>query len=297
MIRRFALLALAALALALTQTTLAQTTQSAQARSGAAPVDPPAAPSPSPSPSPSPAQVQVLVLGNSLSYVNDLAALLDALDAAQPGPPKLHAELLAEPGGSIADRWKDGVAARELATGRWQVLVLQERGGILACVAKVEQRSEPECQASIAAHRAFATLAKQHGVRVLLLGTWGPDAIWQSQLSRGLHQVAGMTGASIVDAGAMLRAKAKAHPELTLTVDRIGHPSLDGSLLVAQALYPALAGGPAEAIDFDVAAALLPPRARVSPASFVSTQGALRGDGTVTHVTAARLRAVAPAAE
>lgn len=242
------------------------------------------------------APLHVLVLGNSLSYANNLPALLNALDDAQPGPPRLHAELLAEPGGSLADRWDDGIAARELRTGRWQVLVLQERGGTLACLATPERRGEPECQASVAAHRNFAALAKASGARVVLLGTWGPDAIWQAQLGRGLRQLAGRVGAEPLDAGAMLRAQEKVHPSPAMTSDRIGHPTLDASLLIAQALYRQLTGRAADAVDFDVHAALLPPKARVLPGAFVSQQEQLRGDGTVTHIDAARLRAVAPPA-
>lgn len=236
------------------------------------------------------APVQVLVLGNSLSYVNDLPALLNGLDGVQPGATHFHADLLAAPGGSLADRWRDGVAARELASGRWQVLVLQERGGTLACVAEPQQRGEPDCQASIAAHREFARLAKAHGMRVLLLGTWGPDAIWQAKLSRGLRQVAAMVDAEPVDAGAGLRARAKADPSLPLTGDRIGHPTLDGSLLVALALYRQLSGHAAVAADFEVRAAMLPPLARVLPDALLSAQGQLAGDGTITRVEAARLR-------
>ena len=42
---------------------------------------------------------------------------------------------------TLRERWQDGVAAREIASGRWQVLVLQERGGQLACLAKPQQRN------------------------------------------------------------------------------------------------------------------------------------------------------------
>jgi hypothetical protein len=244
-------------------------------------------------PAPTDAPVtHVLVLGNSLSYVNDMPALFNALDDAQAGPPRFHAELLAEPGGSIADRWRDGVAARELASGRWQVLVLQERGGTLACLATPQRRAEPDCQASIAAHRNFARLAKAQGVQVVLLGTWGPDAIWQAQLGRGLRQLAAQAGATAVDAGAHLRAFAKAHPDRPMTTDAMGHPTLDASLLIALDLYTQLAGHPATAADIETTAAMLPPNAQVRPDSLLSTQAQLKGDGSPTRVGAARLSAL-----
>ena len=63
------------------------------------------------------------------------------------------------PGGTVAERWKDGHAAAALRGGKWDVLVLQERGGLLACLVDAEQRSQSECRASERAHKQFAELA------------------------------------------------------------------------------------------------------------------------------------------
>lgn len=241
-----------------------------------------------------PAVSRVLVVGNSLSYVNDFPAMLTALSAAQPvGMPRWQAELLAAPGGTIAERWADGVAARELATGRWQALALQERGGTLACLARPERRSEADCQASVSAHRNFAKLAQRHGVRVVLLGTWGPDAIWQAQLGRGLRQLAAMTKAEPLDLGAMARAQDKADPSRPMTTDAIGHPSLDGSLLMALALYRQLGGRAAEPVAFEIRDAPTP-TAPVRADVLLSAQPASAGAGLPTRVDPARVRALAP---
>lgn len=238
--------------------------------------------------------INVLILGNSLSYVNNLPALFNAIDASQPGTTRIHADLLAAPGGSLSERWTDGVAAQEIASGKWQVLVLQERGGTLACLAKPQQREEATCRASAVAHREFSELARKHGMRVVLLGTWGPDSIWQAQLGRGLRQLAGKVGADALDVGAQLRAHAKSDPATPMTQDAMGHPSLDGSLLIALSLYESLAGHRAEPKDLVLATALLPPMADVSPKRLVSTQAQLQGDGAQTQVAAARLRALQP---
>src|SRR5690606_21839855 len=60
-----------------------------------------------------------------------------------------------------------------LAASHWDVLVLQERGGVLACMASADTRRDAECRASERAHRRFGELAAAHGTRVLLLSTWG----------------------------------------------------------------------------------------------------------------------------
>lgn len=229
----------------------------------------------------------VLVVGNSLSYVNHLPALFNAIVDAQPGGLRWRADLIGAAGGSLAERWDEGAVARELASGRWQALVLQERGGTLACQANPQGRDHGECARSAAAHRRFIELARKHHVRVILLGTWGPDAIWQGRLSRGLKRVAGQ--AETLDVGPVLRDYAKAHPGTPMTSDAIGHPTLDASLLVAAALYRQLTGVTPQAIAFESRAPLLPPLAALDPKELLSRQPQLAGDGRVTRVEAERL--------
>ena len=229
----------------------------------------------------------VLIVGNSYTYVNHLPALFNGLVAAQPGGLRWQADLIGAAGGNLAERWTEGVVARELASGRWQAVVLQERGGVLACQANPQGRDEGECAASAAAHRRFIELAKQNNVRVIVLGTWGPDAIWQGKLSRGARRVAGK--AEVLDVGPLLRDYGKAHPDTAMTTDAIGHPTLDASLLIAGALYRQLTGNTPQAIGFETSAPLLPPLARLDSDKLLSQQPQLAGGGRVTKIDAARL--------
>jgi len=232
----------------------------------------------------------VLFVGNSLTYVNNLPALFAALAAGQPGRPAYRADLIAAPGGSIAERWQEGIVAGEIATGRWQVLVLQERGGVLACLARPERRSEPDCVASLGAHRKFAALARQRGVRVLVLGTWGPDSIWQAQLSRGLRKLAQSIGAEAVDAGPPVRAYARSHPQTTMYGDASLHPSLDASLLMAAELLRHIDGETPRVAALATSAPLLPVRAAILPDRLLSRQPQVAGDGSITRIEAGRLQ-------
>lgn len=230
---------------------------------------------------------RVLIVGNSLTYVNHLPALFNGLVAAQPGGLRWQADLIGAPGGSLAERWSEGFVARELASGRWQALVLQERGGVLACQANAQARDEGECAASAMAHRRFIDLAQRNNVRVIVLGTWGPDAIWQGKLSRGGKRVAGK--AEFLDVGPLLRDYGKAHPDTKMTSDAIGHPTLDASLLVAGALHRQLTGDTSQALAFETRAPMLPPLARLEPDKLLSQQAQLAGDGRVTRIEAARM--------
>jgi len=233
---------------------------------------------------------QVLVVGNSLTYVNDLPALFNAMVDAQPDGLRWHADLVGVPGGSLAERWNDGFVAKEIASGRWQALVLQERGGTLACLASPQGREEAECAASLAAHKRFIDLAGKYNVRVIVLGTWGPDAIWQGKLSRGLHRVVNGTKAEALDVGPLVRDYGKAHGGQAMTTDAIGHPSIDASLLVAGALYRQLTGNAPQAVAFETKSPMLPPLAAITADKLLSQQPQLAGDGSVTKIDAARLQ-------
>lgn len=236
--------------------------------------------------------VQVLLVGNSLSYVNNLPALFNALAAGQPGQHRYHADLIAAPGGTISERWHDGIAAGEIASGHWQVLVLQERGGMLACLATPAHRDEPECAASLGAHRKFARLAQEHGLRTLVLGTWGPDSIWQSQLSHGLLQLASGINAEPLDTGPAVRAYARSHPQTAMYSDAVLHPTLEASLLMAIELYRKLTGAIPTAKPLEIAVPLVPPRGKVLADQLFSEQSDLVGDGAVTHIGSDRLQSL-----
>lgn len=240
--------------------------------------------------------LNVLFVGNSLVYANNLPALFASLANAQGDGTHYAADLIAAPGGRLAERWDDGVVAREIAGGRWHLLLLQEQGGLLACLADSERRGQADCSASLAAHRKLARLAQEHGVRVIVLGTWGPDAIWQRQLGRGLRMAAASAGAQALDAGPPVRAFASAHPGSEMFVDRLLHPSLATSLLVAGLLYRAVAGTPAQPRTLDVGAPLLPALADVRPDRLASAQAQLAGDGQHTTITAGQLEPLLTAA-
>src|SRR5262245_23603813 len=68
---------------------------------------------------------RVLFIGNSLTYVNDLPAMVTALaDSAGAGP--LVVESVVFGGYSLEDHWNQGDALRAIERGGWSVVVLQQ---------------------------------------------------------------------------------------------------------------------------------------------------------------------------
>ena len=251
-------------------------------------------------PAPAPArELRVLFVGNSLTYVNNLPRLLHAMAASQPGRPAITTMTYAAPGGTVAERWADGHAAAALRDGHWDVLVLQERGGLLACLVDSERRQESECRASERAHRDFAELAGSRGSRVLLLATWGPDGDWQRRLDEAIRKLSGKlrsggADVAVVPAGSTLRAWARRQPADAPAFPDGVHPGLPASLVMAAQLYRAVAGEDAQSHDLAIDFPLLPANALVKPDAPLESQAQLAGDG---HDLLLKADALAPLLE
>lgn len=229
----------------------------------------------------------VLFVGNSLTYVNNLPALLRALGEAQ--GMAITTETWAAPGGTLAERWREGHVADALRARRFDVVVLQEQGGHLAaCMASAEEQRKAPCAASLRAYRDIAKLAQARGARTFLFQTWGPDRQWQARLDRSLRLVADQASASIFDAAGALEALHAARPATVLYPDGT-HPSTQASLMLALALYRDISGAGPIARDLRVRAPLLPVNAAVAADAPIESQPGLAGKGEVTVVPAALL--------
>lgn len=233
----------------------------------------------SPATTPQRATLRVLFVGNSLTYVNNLPRLLHALAASQPDGPRIVTTTYVAPGGSLEQRWQDGRAADALREGHWDAIVLQERGGMLACMADGEQRRQRDCRASELAHKNFAKLARAGDVRVLLLATWGPDDAWQARLDRAHDMLRSnlrnaSTAVEIVPAAEVLRAYASRQSKAQVFPDGI-HPGVPASLIMAAQLYRAVSGRPAQAHDVVIDFPLLQANALIDPQVPLESQGRL----------------------
>ncbi len=236
---------------------------------------------------PTPTEYRVLVVGNSLTYTNNLPALLRVVAASQ--GTTITTETYAAPGGTLAERWRDGKAAEALRTRKFDVVVLQEQGGRLAaCPASaVEQRKAP-CAASMHAYRDLTSIAQDHRATVLLFNTWAPDDRSQARVTRSTRMLAETYAARVFDAAGAIDAMRKAQPDATPYPDGT-HPSTRASLMLALVLYRDITGSAPLAKDLRVTAPLLPVNAAVSAASPMESQPGLAGDGKALLVPASLL--------
>src|SRR5574338_820441 len=76
----------------------------------------------------------VLFVGNSLTYVNDLPLIVEALADSVPGltpDQRLAPAMVAYPDFALFDHWADGTAVRVIEGNRWNVVVLQQGSSAL----------------------------------------------------------------------------------------------------------------------------------------------------------------------
>ena len=232
-------------------------------------------------------EYRILLVGNSLTYTNNLPALLRAVGASQGTP--IVTESYAAPGGTLAERWKEGHVAEALRARKFDAVVLQEQGGHLAaCMASLQEQRKAPCAASLRAYTEISELAVGKEGKAFVFVTWGPDERWQGKLDRSARLIAEKSSAKLFDAAAALRALHKAQPAIDLHPDGT-HPSTQASLMLALALYRDIAGNPPVAKDLRVTAPLLPVNAAVSAASPMESQPGLAGDGKAIVVPAGLL--------
>ncbi len=225
-----------------------------------------------------PKAYRVMLVGNSLTYTNNLPALLRAVGASQ--GVRIETETWAAPGGTLAERMQDGHVAASLQARPVDVAVMQEQGGKLAaCMASAQEQRKAPCAASLR--------AKSQG-KTLLFATWGPDERWQGRLDRSIRMIAKESGGSVFNAAGALAALREAQPGINVLPDAT-HPSIQGSLMLALALYRDITGQAPVAKDLRVTAPLLPVNAAVSPDSPMEAQPGLAGDGKVTVIPASLL--------
>jgi hypothetical protein len=186
-------------------------------------------------------ELRVLFVGNSLTYSNDLPAIVEDLARAD-GAASVQTAAVVFGNFSLADHLARGDAARRIAEGHWDFVVLQQGPSALP-----ESRTE-----LIASTRAFAALCAPVGAKLALFGVW-PD----SERLSAFDSVTASYGAAAKSVGGLLLPAGRAwqlawqrDPSLPLYGGDGFHPGPFGSYLAALVIYEGLTGrSPAQLPD------------------------------------------------
>ena len=177
--------------------------------------------------------LRVLFVGNSLTATNDLPAQVAAL--AKAGGHRVETGAVVEDGFSLEDHWNGGDALSAIASGGWDLVVLQQGPSSL-----------PESQAHLREWAArYAAVARRAGVRPGLLTVW-PESTRRSALAAVIssyRNAAKAASAELFPAGDAWRRAWACNRKLGLYGPDGFHPSRLGTHLAALVVYGRLFKG------------------------------------------------------
>ena len=180
----------------------------------------------------SPGPLRLLFIGNSLTYTNDLPALVAALGRAN-GRAVLY-EQVAGPNLALEDHWQQGEARHAIARGVWDVVVLQQGPSAL-----------PESRTQLVSYaRRFATEIRKAGATPALLMVW-PSRARRGDfpgVSRSYTAAADAVEGILLPVGEAWREAWRRESRLPLYGPDGFHPSALGTHLAALVIYEALTG-------------------------------------------------------
>lgn len=177
--------------------------------------------------------LHVLFIGNSLTYVNDLPAIVESL-ADSAGEPLLETRMVAKPDYSLEDHWNDGDAMAGIASGRWNVIVLQQGPSSL----------ETSRALLLQYTRRFNEAIAKTGARPALYQVW-PTSDRPMDFTRANESyrlAAAAVNGILFPVGEAWLAAQRIDPTTPLYAFDGLHPSVEGSYLAALVMYSVLYG-------------------------------------------------------
>lgn len=185
---------------------------------------------------------RILFIGNSVLYTNNLPAIFGRMADAQQAGPAYRVDMVARGGASLSQWAGDERLLASITSGRYDAVVLQERGGDDLCVLDAQDRQTPACQALIDGHVRLARLAREHGARVFYLGTYQQVPEISAALVRAESTLGTQMQAQYVEVSERLRALRALRPDLPWLYSDNAHPGMAMTALMGVLLYEALGG-------------------------------------------------------
>jgi hypothetical protein len=182
--------------------------------------------------------IRLLFIGNSLTYVNDLPAELQAMvAAAYPSGPALRFASVTPGGYTLQKHWSVGMAAAKIAEGHWDYVVVQEQSQV--------PFTDQEQMFRYA--RLFDKEIKRVGAKTVLYMTFPlkKKFIEGDKLPEIYASLGKELGAIVVPVDVAWHEAAKLDPQIVLYKADGVHPAAAGTYLAACCFAQTLWGKPA----------------------------------------------------
>lgn len=201
--------------------------------------------------------LHVLFVGNSLTYVNNLPATLAALAAANGHP--VQTAMLVKGGATLSQWLESGAVQHALAATHYDDVVLQERGNDFA-----SGFGPQACEDAQHALHALAQIARGHGARPLLMGTYQVSHDASEALIAAESKAAAANGVPYIDVSRPLNA-GRGQTPCDNWFAKAGHPGHALVLLEAVLLHQQLYGTSPAAKAVVVRAPMFVPASKFAP--------------------------------
>lgn len=177
----------------------------------------------------------VLFVGNSLTYTNDLPAIVRAISLTAGDDPVVRVGTVAFPGYGLEDHWARGDALQAIDAGGWDVVVLQQGPSTL-----------PASRENLVMwSQRFAERIRAAGARPVMLMVWpdgGSEAGYDATRASYTAAAVAVDG-GLIAASEAWRATRARDPRVSLTTLDGFHPTLLGSVIAGYTVWHAVTGG------------------------------------------------------
>lgn len=177
--------------------------------------------------------LRVLFIGNSLTIYNDLPWIVAALSESH--GLRIVAGMVAFPGVALEDHWTEGGARREIASGAWDVVIMQQGPSAL-----------PASRGNLIQWATrFADEIRASGARPALWTVWPPGSRRAdfADVIRSYRDAAEACRCELLPAGEAWHEARQASRGVMLYGPDGFHPSEEGSYLAALVIWAGLTGG------------------------------------------------------
>lgn len=174
--------------------------------------------------------LRILFIGNSLTYTNDLPALVKEIGEVD--GKNISCKTIAFPDFSLEDHWKDGKAVDEMEKRKYDFVILQQGPSAL-----------PESQALLLTYaNKFAAVCKKQDSKMVLFMVWPAKARSADfdGVTASYFNAAQATNALFCPAGMAWLNVWEMNKDIPLYGPDGFHPGLDGSLVSAMTIYATL---------------------------------------------------------
>ena len=172
--------------------------------------------------------LRVLFIGNSLTSFNNLPVLFESL-AAGAGQTRPITRTVAVDGFSLEDHWNQGDAQKAIASGPWDIVVLQQGPSAL-----VESR-----RLLVAYAERFAKVIRAAGARPAMYMVWPSTerSFDFPNVSTSYRSAARAVSGDLYAVGDAWRKVLREHRDIKLYSNDGLHPTVAGSYLAAVVIY------------------------------------------------------------